>query len=73
MSVAPTLGIRRPEPFASKKRTAVDPTKRPCQKGSRSLSSILQQPYEVKAGELHIPDAPGVGLDWDEKAVAALG
>ena len=30
MSVAPTLGIRRPEPFASKKRTAVDPTKRPC-------------------------------------------
>jgi mandelate racemase len=33
----------------------------------------LQQPYEVKAGELHIPDVRGVGLDWDEKAVAALG
>jgi len=32
---------------------------------------ILQQPYEVKAGELHIPDMPGVGLEWDEKAVAA--
>jgi mandelate racemase len=32
---------------------------------------ILQQPYEVKAGELHIPDVPGVGLQWDEKAVAA--
>jgi mandelate racemase len=32
---------------------------------------ILQQPYEVKSGELHIPDVPGVGLEWDEKAVAA--
>jgi mandelate racemase len=31
---------------------------------------ILQQPYEVKAGELHIPDVPGIGLEWDEKAVA---
>jgi mandelate racemase len=32
---------------------------------------ILQQPYEVKDGKLHIPDVPGVGLEWDEKAVAA--
>ena len=32
---------------------------------------ILHQPYEVKDGKLHIPDAPGVGLEWDEKAVAA--
>jgi mandelate racemase len=32
---------------------------------------ILQQPYEVKDGNLHIPDVPGVGLEWDEKAVAA--
>jgi mandelate racemase len=32
---------------------------------------ILQQPYEVKAGKLQIPDVPGVGLEWDEKAVAA--
>ena len=32
---------------------------------------ILQQPYEVTAGELHIPDVPGVGLEWDEEAVAA--
>ena len=30
---------------------------------------ILQQPYEVKAGKLYIPDVPGVGLEWDEKAV----
>jgi mandelate racemase len=32
---------------------------------------VLQRPYEVKAGKLHIPDVPGIGLDWDEKAVAA--
>jgi mandelate racemase len=32
---------------------------------------ILQEPYEVMAGKLHIPDVPGVGLEWDEKAVAA--
>ena len=32
---------------------------------------ILQQPYEVKDGKLHIPDAPGIGLEWDEKIVAA--
>ena len=32
---------------------------------------ILQQPYELKAGELHIPDVQGVGLEWDEKAIAA--
>jgi mandelate racemase len=31
---------------------------------------ILQQPYEVKDGALHIPDRPGLGLEWDEKAVA---
>jgi mandelate racemase len=31
----------------------------------------LQQPYEVKDGELLIPDEPGVGLEWDEKAVVA--
>jgi mandelate racemase len=32
---------------------------------------ILQQPYAVKDGKLHIPDVPGIGLEWDEKAVAA--
>jgi mandelate racemase len=32
---------------------------------------ILQSPYEIKDGLLHIPDVPGVGLDWDEDAVAA--
>ena len=28
---------------------------------------ILQQPYQVKAGELHIPDVPGVGLEWTRR------
>ena len=32
---------------------------------------ILQQPYLIKDGLLHIPEVPGVGLEWDEKAVAA--
>jgi mandelate racemase len=32
---------------------------------------ILQQPYEVRGGMLHIPDAPGLGIEWDEQAVAA--
>jgi mandelate racemase len=32
---------------------------------------ILQKPYDVKDGLLHIPDAPGVGLEWNEEVVAA--
>ena len=32
---------------------------------------ILQNPYEISDGQLHIPDVPGVGLDWNEDAVAA--
>jgi mandelate racemase len=32
---------------------------------------ILQKPYEIKNSLLHIPDTPGVGLEWNEKAVAA--
>jgi mandelate racemase len=32
---------------------------------------ILQTPYEVKDGLLHIPDTPGVGLEWNEAGVAA--
>ena len=32
---------------------------------------VLQKPYEVRNGLLHIPDAPGVDLEWDEDAVAA--
>jgi len=32
---------------------------------------ILQKPYDIKDGLLHIPDVPGVGLEWNEKAVTA--
>jgi mandelate racemase len=32
---------------------------------------ILRAPYEVKNGLLCIPDVPGVGLEWNEEAVAA--
>ena len=32
---------------------------------------ILQKPYEIRGGHLHIPDVPGVGLEWNEDAVAA--
>lgn len=32
---------------------------------------ILQKPYEIKDGLLHIPDVPGVGLEWNEEAVTA--
>jgi mandelate racemase len=33
---------------------------------------ILQRPYEIRNGQLHIPgDRPGIGLDWNEDSVAA--
>ena len=32
---------------------------------------ILQKPYDIKDGLLYIPEVPGVGLEWDEDAVAA--
>lgn len=32
---------------------------------------ILQRPFEISGGMLHVPDAPGVGIDWNEDAVAA--
>src|SRR5215470_3787949 len=32
---------------------------------------ILQRPYEIKDGLLHIPDVPGIGLEWNEAAVEA--
>ena len=31
---------------------------------------ILEAPYEIRDGALHIPDVPGIGLAWNEKAVA---
>jgi mandelate racemase len=32
---------------------------------------ILKRPYQIRDGLLHIPDVPGIGLDWDEEAVKA--
>jgi mandelate racemase len=32
---------------------------------------ILQRPYAIRDGLLHIPDVAGVGLEWNEDAVAA--
>ena len=32
---------------------------------------ILQRPYKMKEGYLHIPNAPGVGLEWNEEVVTA--
>jgi mandelate racemase len=32
---------------------------------------VLQKPYEIKNGLLHIPNVPGVGLEWNEDAVEA--
>ena len=31
---------------------------------------VLQEPLAVKEGLAHIPDRPGVGIRWDEAAVA---
>jgi mandelate racemase len=32
---------------------------------------ILQQPYAIKDGHLHVPDVPGVGIEWTEDVVQA--
>ena len=32
---------------------------------------VLQEPYALKDSHLMIPDKPGLGLEWDEDAVAA--
>ena len=31
---------------------------------------ILRQPFELQAGHLIVPDRPGLGIEWDESAVA---
>ena len=32
---------------------------------------ILENPYMLKDGYIEIPNVPGIGLEWDEKSVAA--
>ena len=34
------------------------------------INPLLQSPYRVIDGALEIPDVPGVGLEWNEEAVA---
>ena len=36
------------------------------------IDPLLQSPYRMADGALEIPDVPGVGLEWNEDAVAAL-
>lgn len=31
---------------------------------------VLQRPYEIKDGMLHVPNVPGLGLEWNQDAVA---
>jgi mandelate racemase len=33
---------------------------------------VLSTPYQIRDGNLHIPDVPGVGLEWDEAAITRL-
>jgi mandelate racemase len=35
------------------------------------VNPILQRPFEIKEGLLHIPDVPGIGLEWNEGAIKA--
>jgi mandelate racemase len=32
---------------------------------------VLQQHFEIRTGQVHVPEVPGIGIEWDEKAVAA--
>ena len=32
---------------------------------------ILQKPFEIKDSQIHIPNVPGAGLEWNEDAVTA--
>lgn len=36
------------------------------------VDPLLQEPFEIRDGSLHIPDVPGTGLAWNEEAVKAF-
>lgn len=36
------------------------------------VDPILREPFVVGDGKLHVPDRPGIGLEWNEAAVARL-
>ncbi len=35
------------------------------------VDPLLQRPFEIRDGHLHVPDTPGSGLEWNEDAVRA--
>jgi mandelate racemase len=35
------------------------------------VDPILQKPFAIKDSQLHVPDVPGIGLEWNEEAVKA--
>ena len=35
------------------------------------VDPILQKPFDIKDSQLHVPDVPGIGLEWNEEAVRA--
>jgi mandelate racemase len=34
------------------------------------LEPILKGPFQIAGGDVIVPDAPGVGIEWDEAALA---
>mgnify|MGYP003407798724 CR=1 FL=1 len=36
------------------------------------VDPLLQAPFRVERGMLQIPDVPGLGMEWNEDAVAAF-
>jgi mandelate racemase len=32
---------------------------------------VLHRHFEIRNGQVHVPEAPGIGIEWDEKAIAA--
>ena len=34
---------------------------------------MLSEPFHLKDGHLMVPDKPGQGIEWNEKAVAKFG
>lgn len=36
------------------------------------VDPLLQEPFEIRDGSLHIPDVPGTGLAWNEEALKAF-
>jgi mandelate racemase len=35
------------------------------------VDPILQEPFDIKDSQIHVPDVPGIGLEWNEEVVRA--